>query len=276
MTKRMVVRLEEITPQRAQQYLALNKKNRNLNNRVVDAYAAEMKAGRWDSTSTPITFFEDNTLADGQHRLSAIVRANVTVKMFVCRNAPFSGNYDNGMPRNVRDQIYLAKGQKYSTFAVSVANLAVRAKKKTNKFKPSTYEIEEWLKNSDMDVLNKIFIYAKGNREELNARQSAYVLAAYSYYKNNPTLETLEEVKEVLKVFKSGFMNEKRSSKAVIRFRNSALKNFSNYGISKANGADGQFFKLKLFQEVLRMYHNDIIGKKLTIDCPQDFIYSCA
>lgn len=79
----MLTKLIEITPQLAQDYLQRNPKNRNVSARLVEKYAQDIMQGQWSLTHQGIAFYEDGTLADGQHRLHGIIKAGVPVKMMV-------------------------------------------------------------------------------------------------------------------------------------------------------------------------------------------------
>lgn len=71
-----------ITPDMAKEMLARNmKNNRRLNHKQVKRYARIMKAGGWNLTHQGIAFDDKGQLIDGQHRLEAIVMANVPIKM---------------------------------------------------------------------------------------------------------------------------------------------------------------------------------------------------
>lgn len=78
-----------ITPQMAKTCLLKNNKNnRKLNEIRVLTYANLMKAGLWKLTHQGIAFDYNGELIDGQTRLNAIVRANVSVRMMVSKGFP--------------------------------------------------------------------------------------------------------------------------------------------------------------------------------------------
>lgn len=56
---------------------------RSVSDRVVEKYAADMKAGKWRLTGQPIIFDSENHLIDGQHRLWAVVQSRTEVPMLV-------------------------------------------------------------------------------------------------------------------------------------------------------------------------------------------------
>lgn len=78
--------LETITPAVAAQMLLANTSNRNIIAHTVASYAEAMLRGEWNPHST-ITFAEDGTLLDGQHRAAAVVKSGVPIQAIVVRGA---------------------------------------------------------------------------------------------------------------------------------------------------------------------------------------------
>ena len=76
------MRYEEIviTPEMAREFLKKNFGNRRVRQSRVDAYAEDITAGRWAWTADPMHFDTFGRLRNGQHRLTAIVIANMPVK----------------------------------------------------------------------------------------------------------------------------------------------------------------------------------------------------
>ena len=107
MTQKVVM---NITPAQASEWLKLNKINRPLNNSRVKQYTQEMKAGKWECTHQGIAFTEDGDVADGQHRLYAIVRSGVTVTMEVTFGLPRKAvvAIDRGLNRSVSDALTMS------------------------------------------------------------------------------------------------------------------------------------------------------------------------
>lgn len=110
----MQLKRETITPFLAKKYLEKNEDNRNLRYAKVCEYANEMTAGRWHDTGDPIRFFEDGTLADGQHRLQAIIQSGTTHPMVVARGLEKTAmaGIDMGAKRSVADYMHLHHGIK--------------------------------------------------------------------------------------------------------------------------------------------------------------------
>lgn len=118
--------VENITPTQAFRYLEGNTRNRSIRDQVVDQYARDMKAGKWQLTGEAVKFANDGTLLDGQHRLWAITRAEVPVKMFVIRGVRNSSQdvMDSGIKRSSGDALNLA-GYQCANIVASTARLAI-------------------------------------------------------------------------------------------------------------------------------------------------------
>lgn len=100
------VTIESITPAKAEQWLdKYNKSNRSLREGVAEQYAADMKAGKWTQCVDPIVFYDDGELADGQHRLWAIMESDTTQTFSVMRGLDRESglNIDTGLGRTVTD-----------------------------------------------------------------------------------------------------------------------------------------------------------------------------
>lgn len=82
------VETREVTPAMAYLWLQKNKRNRAINYKRVNLYAEEMIKGNWLEHHQGIAFYEDGTLADGQHRLAAVQQSGVNVKMLIAWNVP--------------------------------------------------------------------------------------------------------------------------------------------------------------------------------------------
>lgn len=77
--------VEEITPEQAAHYLTLNVNNRKTHNRSIRSYANDMMEGLWECNGESIIFDRKGKLRDGQNRMMAIVRANVTIVAVIVR-----------------------------------------------------------------------------------------------------------------------------------------------------------------------------------------------
>ena len=121
----------DITPAMAADWLKNNFNNRPVSEDVVKAYARDMINGVWMPTHQGIAFNDEDRLIDGQHRLRAIVLANVTVRMMVTFNlrSEIEGSQmttmdcvDRGRTRSVADQLKIQHGLKNGTQIAQVTS----------------------------------------------------------------------------------------------------------------------------------------------------------
>lgn len=102
------VSIETITPEKAREYLAHNTHNRNVRPHRVANYAADMRAGSWLLNGEGIKFNTRGEIDDGQHRLLAIIEADVPVQMLVVRGVENAQHtMDTGLNRQFSDVLKL-------------------------------------------------------------------------------------------------------------------------------------------------------------------------
>lgn len=71
-----------VTPEMGLRWLSNNSHNRPIRQEVVQSLTKKILDGNW-KVNPPIEVFDTGQLWNGQHRLSAIVKANIPVKMKV-------------------------------------------------------------------------------------------------------------------------------------------------------------------------------------------------
>lgn len=113
----------DVTPKLAEQWLGKNGHNRNIRPAAVNIYAADMVNGRWRFNGEAIKFNTEGELADGQHRLMAVIAAGVTVPMLVGYDlSPESQEtMDSGVKRTAGDVLRLRGYMNYVVLS-AVAN----------------------------------------------------------------------------------------------------------------------------------------------------------
>lgn len=122
----MKIDVIEVTPKIAEESLRYNPNNRRIRQTVVDAYARDMKEGRWHLNGETIKFDHLGNLLDGQHRLSAVVQAGVPVQMVVVVGLvpEVQETVDGGIARTAGDALSL-RGIPNHFLAAAVARLAL-------------------------------------------------------------------------------------------------------------------------------------------------------
>lgn len=117
---------ETVTPKKAEQWLnTVNTNNRKLRPGVVEKYAEDMKSGNWLRNPQPIMFYEDESLADGQHRLWAVVESQISVRFYIVRNVdPETAlNIDTGLGRGLSDNARISGKDAISHKLIAMAKI---------------------------------------------------------------------------------------------------------------------------------------------------------
>lgn len=100
-----------ITPDIARTMLEKNSINRPLKRMTVSKYTRQMMKGLWmENTGEAIKFASDGSLLDGQHRLNAVVNANVTLNFLVIKglDKEIFKVLDTGTKRTASDALHVA------------------------------------------------------------------------------------------------------------------------------------------------------------------------
>lgn len=168
--------IETITPSMARKMLEKNTMNRPVNNDNLDALAKEMVRKNFYLTGESIKIAKDGTLLDGQHRLMAIVKSGLAVKMFIIRgleNDSFK-YMDTGRTRQASDVLAI-EGVKNATKIAAMVKFVVNFKrghysassagKTRGKFKLTNADVSEFVAKHKRSLEDSYgFGFAKGRR----------------------------------------------------------------------------------------------------------------
>jgi len=120
---------ETIDPKQAEQMLRQNVVNRHVREQKVKQYMRDMVNDRWnEETGEPIIFDTEGNLVDGQHRLTALLKAGKTMKFLVVRgvNKRAQRTINTGAPRTVADQLHIEQGQPNAALLAAIARNVYR------------------------------------------------------------------------------------------------------------------------------------------------------
>ena len=82
--RRLSASVQEVTPEQAAAWLSNNPRNRPLMENRVAAYTSAMRSGGWaEKSRDPIEVLDTGRLLNRQHRLTAVIRAGIPVRMRV-------------------------------------------------------------------------------------------------------------------------------------------------------------------------------------------------
>lgn len=113
-----------ITPNIAKEMLEHNTNNRTIRKAYVNDLSRMMREGLWEEDSpNPIVFGDDGVLKDGQHRLTALINANATIKMLVIGCPSNIKHIDDGKSRTVVDIINIGNHTKINSAIASAIKL---------------------------------------------------------------------------------------------------------------------------------------------------------
>lgn len=120
----------DVTPEMASTWLKRNTKNRTISQDHVSRLADQMLSGRWCLNGQTISFDTVGRLLDGQHRLSAVIKSGVAVRMAVATGVvdpEAFKTYDDIMLKRGATQIArmmgLEKNQNYVVAAARIIDL---------------------------------------------------------------------------------------------------------------------------------------------------------
>ena len=114
-------KVQKVSPKRAAEMLEANTSNRPLSKATVRSFAEAMRRGDWLVTHQGIAFDTGGVLVDGQHRLAAIVEADVAVEVTVFTDVePNTFDVlDTGKRRNAADVLAI-EGEKSTTLLAAM------------------------------------------------------------------------------------------------------------------------------------------------------------
>lgn len=209
------ITLELVTPAQAAEWLNANESNRPLRRAKVQAFARDMIAGSWRVTTETVKFDRNGKLVDGQHRLTALVVADMPVRMHVARgvDAGIQKVIDSGTARTAGDTLKFMGVRNWTNLA-ALARLAIGVEQQGgyNNFGKAAVthtEIEKWVEqNSGADdfvsmwsglirripvLVPSIGVYAAWEMHKLDAQVAtnffhALTLDAPAAYDGDPAL----------------------------------------------------------------------------------------
>lgn len=123
----MHAEIKTITPEMARDILSNhNGNNRPIRKSHVDTLARAILRGEWQLNGDSIRFLNDGSLADGQHRLAAIVQAGIPAQTIVVRGLESNAftTIDKGVKRTSGDTLSLAGNKNANCLAASLRLLS--------------------------------------------------------------------------------------------------------------------------------------------------------
>lgn len=122
--------IEVITPDMAKEYLTHNIVNRKPNKGQVAYYARMMSEGKWMLNGESIVFDNKGNLSDGQHRLMAIMLAQVPIQSVVVRNVDCESfaTIDSGKARSAKDSFSIKNVANGTVIAAAIRKFIIMSR----------------------------------------------------------------------------------------------------------------------------------------------------
>lgn len=119
----MNITQEIITPEQAIDLLGYNSQNRNVRPDVVNRYARDMLANEWTPDSV-IKIDEKGILVDGQHRLFAVIEADIPMTFIIVRDVTEEARWtvDTGLKRSFHDMLSM-QGERNTTDLATIVRV---------------------------------------------------------------------------------------------------------------------------------------------------------
>lgn len=239
-----------ITPALAQTYLDANADNRDIRTRTVNRYARLMKRGKWKLTHQGIGFDENGRLVDGQHRLRAIVVADVPVEMMVTTglDPETFRDVDTGVRRNDVDRLKFAGHSDVQLRSAACCRAMLHAAAGLLAQRGRVRLADVFEEGDYLDYYEKHHKAIEFAMCEMKTTRGLYngqflAAVARAYY----TVDR-DRLQQFLRVYTTG-MSETLKDSVAIRLRNNAI----NTGMEKKRSGGEFYFKtetaIKLFMD---------------------------
>lgn len=238
-----------ITPSVAEQWLNKNTSNRKLRDGVVEKYAHDMRNKKWTKCPVPISFYTTGEVADGQHRLWAIIESKTTQYFLVVKGLTKDDglNIDMGLGRSLVDNA------KISGFDPSLSNLLISTCRAIDEGDRSKGTMSSAQRLVLVEKHNPAAQWALANMPVKMLLRNSITLAALGrawYHENDKT-----RLAEFGKVFATGVGQGQRDSAAI------ALR---NYFLLKRGIASNPRNWKEVFHKTQNAIRNFMQGKEIS------------
>lgn len=201
-----------ITPQIARMFLERNTNNRSVRPTVVSRYAADMQKGQFLLMPHGIVFLKDGTLADGQHRLLAIVKSNVSQEMMVTHGADpeIQLHQDRLAARKEHDNLFIGGHEWADATTVAIIKLAIQKDRSTKTVQTSD------IVNADRRLIDCAVFMRKSMPTNRKYLTTAPIMAAIALALYTNESISRSRIIEFCSVVYSGFVESDADSAAIV------------------------------------------------------------
>lgn len=220
--------IEEITPDRAEEWLKYNKDNRAYKERHINKMSADIKAGNWELTHQGIAFGFDCILKDGQNRLSAVIQSGEPIQAMIFIGLTEKGKrvVDQNVNRSAMDAAKFA-GKDVKKLQISASKLCEAGPLGNTYSFSNSMQLELIDKYAEAyNFVRENLIGEKGQKGITVAAIIAAIMRAFLSVKTNKI--KLNRLKLFCRILQDGQYDRVESNVAAFRLREKALK--GNWG----------------------------------------------
>jgi len=271
LSKKDATSIREITPEVAEfLFTKFNTHNRPLDQRKVRAFAQAIRDRKWHTGAhDAISFYTDGTLANGQHRLKAIMDSGITIQYKVNVGVSLDTKFTPTAERSFKD--LLCMQFKNNTIKSCISGLVMnvwRYRHRSNGEKATWAPyIKQWESKEELfDFYGQhsqtfdLFADILGYKPNPSAKRAGFLVAVFEYYQSFP-----DKAEQLLRELASNCSINPSDWKG-----NYAPKKLFDYFISHPAGGDAKVvsdFEHSL--SIIKAFHN---GKEVkTVGTLKDF-----
>lgn len=247
--------IERYTPSKAQSVLNKhNTVNRKLREGVAEKYAADMKADKWTACLDPVAFYDDGTLANGQHRLWAIIEAETPQEFLTVRGVPKNAglNIDTQLGRSLMDNAKISGENVNLSHRLIAACRAIEGPRRNKSvawsFRQNLELVERHRAAAEWALTHGPYMRGLG-------LSVVYAAMARAWYYE----EDKERLEQFGRVLNKGFAMEGEADSAAVSIRNYLMAMPSSTSVPaeelflKVQNAIWYFMKRKKLHQIKRM-----------------------
>jgi hypothetical protein len=253
----MKAEFKTVTPQMAEYYLGKNTANRKISERRVRTYERDLLNGNFGTTHQGIAFYNDGSLADGQHRLLAIVKANRGAKLLVVSGIKKEDaiHIDSGRARSMSDSIRIGELSDWiEKRHIAMINLVAEP------YRLTADETITWLENMEESAKFAIEHLSCNKRNLTNSAIHGAVALAHFYGEDH------EKLAHFCNVFLSGIPDGNKDI-IIIRLRDDFMSNTGGGGSDKRD----RFWKA---QRAIQIFTSGEKVKRLVLPKEPVWVYA--
>ncbi len=246
-----------VTPAMAEYYLGKNTANRRVSERRVKTYERDLLNGNFGTTHQGIAFYDDGSLADGQHRLIAIVRSETPAELLVVSGIKKKDaiHIDSGRARSMSDSIKIGGLSEWiEKRHIAMMNLIA------DPYRLTADETISWLDNME-ESANFAVDHLSTNKRNLTNSAIQAAIALAHFYGEEP-----EKLAHFCKVFLSGIPDGNKDI-IIIRLRDDFMNNTGGGGSEKRD----RFWKA---QRAIQIYTSGEKIKRLVLPKEPVWVYA--